>query len=634
MANEQPGVYRMVKVIGLAAGSVGFLSGANQAVAIPNIDGVAAGDASSNDVVLWTRATDGASSNPISLTAQLSTTPDFSSIAFSYTNSTDLNRDNILKINPTGLAAGQQYYYRFVAPGTTSATGVFKTAPLATTAAPLHFGFTGDADTHWRPYPSLNNFGTNKLDFAVFLGDTIYETGTSSSLTGIKNSPAVIDTTKASNVTNVPQILADYRRKYREQLQPVNPGGQTGLQQFFAAQGNYTLLDNHELGNKQLINGGAQQGATIGLGVSGSNRAEDVNTTGAYLNQVPAFKAMQQAYSDYQPIKEKTVVAPGDSRSNGSQQLYYAQQWGRNATYINLDDRSYRDVRLKTPGGADDTNNYGDGSRADNANRTMLGQTQLDWFKQTLLAAETAGTKWKIISVSSPIDQIGAVPTGTNGATGLDGRKSWLGGYRKERNDLLKFIDDNKITNVVFLTTDDHQNRINELTYQTTFGNTNTSKILPGAFTIVDGPLGAGGPDTITDHSYSNIVSLTNSLVASQNAAGIEPVGLSANNISGLKVLYRDQNPNAATDPIAPVDFYSPDTFNYNTLDISPDGSVLTVTSYGINSYASESFPEPSSANPVRELFSFSVNSVPEPASLALISFVGWTAMARRRRAH
>ena len=40
-----------------------------------------------------------------------------------------------------------------------------------------------------------------------------------------------------------------------------------------------------------------------------------------------------------------------------------------------------------------------------------------------------------------------------------------MGGYRAERNALLKFIADHHVQNVVFLATDDHQNRINELLY-------------------------------------------------------------------------------------------------------------------------------------------------------------------------
>jgi hypothetical protein len=44
----------------------------------------------------------------------------------------------------------------------------------------------------------------------------------------------------------------------------VNVGGQNCLQSFFAGQGNYTAYDNHELGNKQYINGGAPTGGPVG----------------------------------------------------------------------------------------------------------------------------------------------------------------------------------------------------------------------------------------------------------------------------------------------------------------------------------------------------------------------------------
>ena len=109
--------------------------------------------------------------------------------------------------------------------------------------------------------------------------------------------------------------------------------------------------------------------------------------------------------------------------------------------------------------------------------------------QKTLLRAQTEGERWKLIAISSPINEVGD-----------DGGKSWVGGYRAERNELLKFIADNHINNVVFLSTDDHQNRINELTYFTNPSDPNSRTRVPNTFTIVAGPIGAGGPDSITDH--------------------------------------------------------------------------------------------------------------------------------------
>ena len=166
----------------------------------------------------------------------------------------------------------------------------------------------------------------------------------------------------------------------------------------------------------------------------------------------------------------------------------------------------------------------------------MLGATQIDWFEQQLLDAQANGVTWKIVSVSSPIDEMGPIGgsfTITNGAGNApntfstsitDGGKSWMGGYRPERNALLKFIADNQIDHVVFLSTDDHQLRVNELGYFTQFDLNNTpiqsSYVrVPGAMSIVAGPIGATGPDQVTDHSFANIQTLAQNFVAPANLA-------------------------------------------------------------------------------------------------------------------
>ena len=54
--------------------------------------------------------------------------------------------------------------------------------------------------------------------------------------------------------------------------------------------------------------------------------------------------------------------------------------------------------------------------------------------------------------------------------------------------------------------------------------------------------------------------------------------------IPGLKQVYREGDPDA--DRLRqPIDFYSPDTFNYVTLELSADGKSLAVDTWGIDSY-------------------------------------------------
>src|SRR5262249_27988602 len=106
---------------------------------------VAAGDPTSNDAILWTRAQDSSTTQGVSLTALVSTDQNFGSGVF-YTGTTDPTRDYTLKVDATGLESATRYYYRFVAgDGTRSLVGTFMTAPDPTAQVPLHFGFSGDA---------------------------------------------------------------------------------------------------------------------------------------------------------------------------------------------------------------------------------------------------------------------------------------------------------------------------------------------------------------------------------------------------------------------------------------------------------------------------------------------------------
>jgi len=560
--------------------------------------GVGAGDATSGDAILWTRARDITRATGVGLMAQVSTDPTFAAGLAAFAGVTEPAHDYTVHVDATGLQAGTRYFYRFVADdGTISPVGTFVTAPATTDSVPVSLGFTGDADGLMRPYdatnsanfapPTASGVGPDNFDYFVWLGDTIYETASGQ---GSQNfSPAV---------NNTPNI-AEYWTKYKQQFLPVSTGPYASLSNFFSSTGHYTLLDNHELGNRQFINGGAPASAPFNT----TDPAFDVNTStnpADYMHNTVGYQTVQQAYDNYQPVRVETVSAPSDPRSDGTQKLYFAQQWGANSVFINVDDRTNRDIRLRNAAG-DDT-----GPRGDNPGRTMLGATELAWLENTLLAAQGQEVTWKIVAVSSPIDQIGAIGSGS------DGGKSWIGGYRAERNTLLKFIADNHIDHVVFFSTDDHQLRVNELGYFTDF-TTNALGFpapvqssyvrVPGALSIVAGPIGATGPDTITDHSFAHILSLANALVASENAAAVDPIGLDAA-FPGLGNVWREGDATAGTNP-APIDFYSPDTFNYATLNISADGSTLSIGVKGIDSYATNTFPQPGAA--VRDILHFDI---------------------------
>lgn len=549
--------------------------------------GVAAGDMGATDAILWTRTFDPATSQPLKATliAQLASEREFSKILFSYKGATDPGRAGTIKIEATGLRSHTRYFYRFVSDeGSVSPTGQFTTAPRDDEKVAVRFAFSGDAHGAYRPFPLVHRFSELNLDYFVFLGDTVYEQAS-------EGSPVA-----ANPFANPAQALADFRRKYLENITPVKPDGFPGLREMFAAQGNYTLLDNHELGNAQFVSGGAPLGDPPGKGTDAAAPANDANSSCSFMNKSPGFAAVLQAYLDFQPVRERHVTAPGDCRTDGTWQLYGAQRWGGNSIFINVDDRSYRDIQLKKADGDDDT-----GVRADNPRRTMLGATQLAWLERTLMEAQKKRITWKIVAISSPIDQVG--PFGP--VFSWDGPKSWIGGYRAERNRLLRFIADNHIEHVVFLTTDDHLNRVHDLEYLGAPGDAKTRTPVPGAFTIVAGPIGAVAPDRMTAHDFASVKSVADKLAGDERAVGIRPIGLPAN-FPGLTNVYREghQDADARREP---VDFYSADTFNYVTLEISADGKTLSVDTWGINSYPQNSFPEPQTIGVPRRILGFRI---------------------------
>ena len=676
--------------------------------------GVAAGDATTNDATVWTRSKDESSPGPTQLNVQITTDPNFiTGVTTLLAGTADATTDYTVKTNIGTLHSATIYYYRFqtLDASVTSNVGKFKTAPDAKAKVAVHFAVSGDCDGLIRPYALASQVPAKNLDFFMFDGDTEYETSASIGSPAVTSTGNIPDPTVTVPTATDSQLFNDFSRKYREQFLPVNVGGQNCLQAFFAGQGNYTAYDNHELGNKQYINGGAPAGGGVGsltgmppfdfmtgAGADARVSSNDVTPNDGsvpFMNKSGGFQRLQQVFENHQPLTERGVLTlPADPRTNGTRQLYFAQRWGKNAIFINTDCRSYRDIRMKTAANADDT-----GPRADNPNRTMLGATQLAWLEQTLLDAQHGPPTWKFINISDPIDEIGPIggsltlvnppttaeygllgnitsitttadssgttvtvastvglvvgqpvsgtnvplnttiasitttgttftinntpalpiPSGTtltlSGAASTyspvtsDGGKSWMGGYRAERNALLKFIADHGIRNVVFLSTDDHQNRINELTYSPTGQTADQSTYVkvPYCFEIVCGPLGATGPDLISNHNFSLVKKLADSLANAESAAGIEPIGLAG--YPGLHNVTRLGDP-AADTLREPADFYSPDTFNYNVLDVAADGKTLTVTSYGINSTVQNGFVEYDPvSNPEQALFSFQIRA-------------------------
>src|SRR5215471_9442140 len=178
------------------------------AVAAVSFLAVGAGDATTSDAILWTRAQNSSSTAGVSVTAQVSTDSTFATGVASFSGTSDPAQDYTLHVHATGLRSGTRYFYRFVASDQAiSQVGTFVTAPDPTTYASVKFGFTGDADGQMRPYiatsdvtaPGVTSFANEQFDYFIWLGDTIYATASGGS--GPNASPATPSTSTASNLT-------------------------------------------------------------------------------------------------------------------------------------------------------------------------------------------------------------------------------------------------------------------------------------------------------------------------------------------------------------------------------------------------------------------------------------------------
>lgn len=482
----------------------------SQNLTTPFAYGVASGDMTTDSTILWTRTPAAATVVP-----ELSLTPNFENPTALASVQTKADSDFTVKVLASGLKPGTKYYYRFKSGNDVSPIGSFKTAYAPDQRDPVTLGFSGDVDWKWKPYPVLNNLNKENLDFFFFLGDLIYET---TNLAG----------------TTAAEDLNDYRAKYRENREPRpnSASKMAPMLDLYRLFGQYSVFDNHETGPSKA-----------------DKNAPNYNEGGApangqFVNQTEGFKARIQAYREYQPVREETVSGTGDARSDQTSRFYRAVPWGANLEMLILDDRSYRDIRL----------NNSDNPEAFSCNRTMLGAPQLKWVQDELLSARQRNVTWKVIVVSSPIQRLGR--TSELGGD-LDGTKSWAGGYNCERNKLLKFIDDNALDNVVFLTTDNHYTVVNNLNYNSQPEDPKSAlKPARNTIEILTGPLGAsaGNPTGLKVDTknlpireadrkilavWNGDAPNTDSQTKGLKQIGLDPIGLEANfpglDVSSLK---------------------------------------------------------------------------------------------------
>jgi phosphodiesterase/alkaline phosphatase D-like protein len=388
-----------------------------QGDSLPN--GVAAGETTQTSTVLWAHST-----APGTVTFDYATADDFATILGTLT--ADVTDPTIpIKVEVSDLSPATDYFYRATDAAGSVAVGHLRTpAPLGTYAG-LHFGVSGDWRGELAPYPSIANVAEKDLEFFVGLGDTIYADYPSPAL----ESPQAVS-------------LEDYRIKHNEGYSE-----RFGLNHWAAIRSSTSFIptiDDHEVAND--FAGGASP--------SYDPRFEAYE--GAFVNETELYKNALQVFAEYNPVRGEVWSGTDDPLTEGKPRMYRYFTYGSDAAVFVLDNRSFRDAPIAPLNDIDNQLRvFQFLNKAFDAKRTMLGNAQLEAITRDLLQAHQDGISWKLVIMPEPIQNLGVLAA-----------QDRYEGYAHERMGLLKFIADNNITNVVFISADIHGTIVNDLSYQ------------------------------------------------------------------------------------------------------------------------------------------------------------------------
>ena len=202
------------------------------------LHGVASGDPLQTQVIIWTRVTPTDSSARLEVQWEVAKDVDFKHITATGKVLTTAAQDFTVKVDVTGLAAGQVYFYRFKSASTYSTTGQTKT--LATQVQSVQFAVCSCSNYPAGYFHVYKEIAKQDVDVVIHLGDYIYEYG----MGGYATEEAVAMGRTLSDDNNAEIIrLDDYRKRYA--LYRLDPDLQAAHQRHPFI----VIWDDHELAN-------------------------------------------------------------------------------------------------------------------------------------------------------------------------------------------------------------------------------------------------------------------------------------------------------------------------------------------------------------------------------------------------
>ncbi|EOV0868475.1 TPA: alkaline phosphatase D family protein [Vibrio parahaemolyticus] len=350
---------KVVSSTAVATGLIGCGSDDNESVAVSFEHGVASGDPTQTQVIIWTRVTTAASYVDVSW--QVASDMEFSNVVQSGVFTTDTGRDFTVKVDVQNLNANSQYYYRFIVGEMMSEVGQTQTLPedgveKASMAVVSCANYPAGYFHVYREI--LNQHEQSPFDVVLHLGDYIYEYGAG----GYASEDAAALGREPSKGAEC-ITLDDYRKRYAQYRQDAD------LQALHAKLPMIAVWDDHELANDTWKNGA-------------ENHQDD---EGSFIDRRAAAAA---AWTEWLPVRENTF----------SNMLIYRQfSFGSLVNLMMLDTRLVgRDKPLDYFSLSAPTMEAIGGLvvQSRSADRELLGTEQLAWLMKEF---NTHDAKWNVL---------------------------------------------------------------------------------------------------------------------------------------------------------------------------------------------------------------------------------------------
>ena len=388
------------------AGSLAACAGRAPAPPAPDearrfLHGVASGDPLADRVMLWTRVEAEAALPVRWRIARDERLRDL--VGEGHVLATP-DRDFIVKLDVSGLAAGTTYWYGFEAGGEASPVGRTRTLPAGHTEH-LRLAFASCANLpqgYWNAYAAIAR--RDDLDFVLHLGDYLYEYPN-----GVYGDGTALGRIPEPDKELV--TLADYRTRYAQYRRDPD------LQALHARHPMIAVWDDHEIANDSWL-GGAQN--------------HQVGSEGSWAER---RGAAVRAYREWLPVREEGMPAPEERP-----RLWRSFRIGDLAELLMLDTRlAGRAHQLPAA----------EVALLADPQRSLLGSEQEAWLFERLAASQREGVAWRLLGQQVLMGQVRT-------AEGLIRNPDAWDGYPAARERVLRRIQGDAISNVVVLTGDVH----------------------------------------------------------------------------------------------------------------------------------------------------------------------------------